>query len=169
MSSFITKPFSGLNNWTKRLRGRKVHTNELAFSSTVRHLENTNWTNGMREQRTVIFGQGKNPFETVLKQHEAKEGDIVILDAHSGESPRSSIGPKKAVGNNYEKGTIKVYTPDGALKTKLLFSHDQDHLKVTKYAPAGSWIWKKNSASTLENNFLYFSFQSFLNNATLKP
>ena len=147
MSSFVTKPFSGLNNWAKRLRGRKVHTNELAFSSRIRHLEDANWNNGMREQRTVIFGQGKNPFEEVLKQHGAKEGDIVILDAHSGKSPRSSMGPKtklgKAVGTNYEKGLIKVYTPNGELKTKLSFSHDQDHLKVTKYAPAGSWIGKR--------------------------
>lgn len=88
MNSFVTKPFIKLNNWAKHLKGRKVHTKDLAFSSRIRqHLEDKNWIHGTRENRASIFGQGTSPFDEILQQHGAKEGDIVLLDAHSGEPP----------------------------------------------------------------------------------
>ena len=136
--------FRSINNWAKKFRKKRVSAGELAFSSRVRHFNNSNnWSNGLREERVAIFGKDTIPFNEALLKHGAKDGDIVMLDLNHGSNPphhrQTEVGTKML----YEKGQIRLYTPEGELKARIKFDHPKDKVQMKKYSPAGSWFGRK--------------------------
>lgn len=136
--------FGSINNWAKKISKKKVSASELAFSSRVRHFNNSKgWYNGLKEERVAIFGKDSFPFSGALLKHGAKEGDIVILDVNHGSTP--PIFKKTDTGTKmlYEKGHIRLYTPQGELKARIKFDNPKEKVDMKRYSPAGSWIGKR--------------------------
>lgn len=136
--------FRSINNWAKKIGKKRVSAGELAFSSRVRHFNNSNnWSYGLKEERVAIFGKDSLPFSGALLKHGAKEGDIVILDLNHGSKPPIQRKTQEGAKMPYEKGQIRLYTPEGELKAKIKFDHSKDKIHMKKYSPAGSWIGKR--------------------------
>jgi hypothetical protein len=140
----MTSLFKSVNNWAKNIGKKRVSSREIAFSSRVRHFnQSKGWSNSFREEKTAIFGKDAIPFSGALLKHGAHEGDIVMLDLNHGSTP--PIHRKTEAGANmlYEKGTIRLYTPEGELKARIKFDHSKDKIHMKKYSPAGRWFGKE--------------------------
>ena len=136
--------FKSINNWAKQVGKKRVSAGEIAFSSRIRHFNTSNeWSNGFREEKTAIFGKDAIPFSGALLKHGAKEGDIVMLNLDHGSSPPPHRKTEAGTKMLYEKGQIRLYTPEGELKAKIKFDHTKDKVHMKKYSPAGSWIGRK--------------------------
>ncbi|HPM85989.1 MAG: hypothetical protein WC290_00990 [archaeon] len=130
-----------LTNGIKRIAKRKVSTKKMGLLKKIGCFSRINWVRGLKEERGMVFGKTKTPFDLILQNNGAKNGDFILVNLVHGSTPPTNF-TNFSLDKLYKKAIIRIFNPEGELKTTLKFYKQKKNV-AKFYEPPGKWIGDK--------------------------
>jgi hypothetical protein len=130
-----------LNNGIKIIAKRKVSNKKMDLLKKIGCSSRINWIRGLKEEKGVIFGKTKTPFDLILKNNGAKNGDFILINLTHGNTPPKGF-TNFPLEELYKKTIIRIFNPKGELKITLKFYKQKENV-AKFYEPPGKWIGDK--------------------------